>query len=306
MPNENTQAEVTQQSGGAAAVAAAGAATTQQQPAGQGAATGTAGIPWLNGASTEEIAFAQSKGWGNEVNAPTDQIFRSYHNLQKLFGADKAGNTIMVPGETADEETWNKVYSRLGRPEKADGYTAKPFAGMDEEQFNKLREVAHKHGLSEKQFNAIKEWNDSAATEFDGKLKQAAQAEFATQEATLKRDWGAAYDQNLQAGKVAVSQLGITAEQVDALQMSLGFDGVMKLMAKIGSSLGEGTFHVGDKGRAGGTQNNVMAPEQAKTELGRLMNDKDFKEAWMDKMHPRHKEMIDRKSQLSRWAAGEK
>lgn len=304
MTNENTQpVETTQGSEGGNTPPA-----NQQPPAGQGAATGTAGIPWLNNASAEEVAFAQSKGWDKEAVAPTDQIFRSYHNLQKLFGADKAGNTVVIPGENADQATLDTFYNRLGRPEKPDGYVekVKAFSGLNDEQYKGLRETAHALGLTAKQLEGLSKWNDELGASIQKQLETDAQMEFARQESALKQEWGAAYDQNLQAGRVAVSQLGISKEEVDALQVSLGFDGVMKLMAKIGGSLGEGSFVTGDKGRAGGAQSNVMTPEQAKGELDRLMNDKEFKEAWMDKMHPRHKEMIDRKSQLSKWAAGEK
>jgi len=276
----------------------------QQQAANQGA-NSQGGLAWLQGASTEEIAFAQSKGWDKETTAPADQIFRSYHNLQKLFGADKAGNTVVLPGEGADETTVNQFYNRLGRPENMDGYTPKEFAGLDDAQFKSLRETAHKAGITDKQFEALTKWNEQLGTQIQSDLENNVKMQQAEEEANLKKEWGAAYDKNLQLAKEATAKLGLTQDQVNAMQIGLGFDGVLKLMTQLGAGIGEGKFVSSDNGRGAGADN-TMTPEQAKTELTRLSSDKDFQEAWMNKAHPRHAEMVRKKSQLSAWAAGQK
>lgn len=291
--------------GGAAGAANGGAGTGQSEGAGAGAAAGTSGLPWLQNASTEEVAFAQSKGWDKETTPPVDQIFRSYHNLQKLFGADKAGNTVMLPGDNADEATVNQFYNRLGRPENMDGYSTKEFAGLDDTQFKSLREVAHKIGVTDKQFEALTKWNEELGTQIQSDLENNVKMQQAEEEANLKKEWGAAYDKNLQLAKEATAKLGLTQDQVNAMQIGLGFDGVLKLMMQLGAGVGEGKFVTGDNGRSSGADN-TMTPEQAKTELTRLTTDKDFQEAWMNKAHPRHDEMIRKKSQLSAWAAGQK
>ena len=289
--------------GGQDAAAAAAAATAAAAEAAKG---GTPKLAWLPNASTEEIAFAQSKGWDKSDLPPVDQVFKSYHNLQKVFGADKAGNTVVIPGDTADDATRDAFFNRIGRPEKADAYSVKEIAGLNAEQSKDFLAAAHKAGFTEKQVTAIKEWNDAQVTKLNGELETNVKVEFAQQEAKLKQDWGAKFDENIGAAKVAAAKLGLTTDQVNAMQIALGYDGVMKLIAQIGTGLGEGTFVTGDKGRAGGEHNNIMTPEQAKTELNKLATDKDFQAAWLDKMHPRHKEMIERKSQLSRWASGQK
>lgn len=268
-----------------------------------GANNAPAGIPWLNGATQEEVAFAQSKGWDKETTAPADQIFRSYHNMQKLFGADRAGNTVVIPGEGADESALNSFFNRLGRPEAADKYSAGDFDGLSPEQSAELKARGHKLGLTDKQMAGLHEWNKEATAAAQQKLVQDAQIEFSNQEAALKREWGAAYDQNIQLGKEAVAKLGWTQEQIDAMQVGIGYDGVMKLAAQMGKSISEGRFVSNDAGRQSGNPN-VLTPEQAKSELKKLQNDSEFQKAWLDKMHPKHEEVIARKSQLSKWAYG--
>lgn len=267
---------------------------------------GTPKLAWLPNATTEEIAFAQSKGWDKGDMPPADAVFRSYHNLQKTFGADKAGNTVVLPGEKADETTLNNFYNRLGRPEKVDGYSVKEIAGLNADQSKDFLAAAHKAGFTDKQVAAIKEWNDAQAAKVNADLETNVKVEFAKQEATLKQEWGAKFDDNLAATKIAAAKLQLTSEQVTAMQIALGYDGVMKLIHQLGTGLGEGKFETGDKGRAGGEHNNIMTPEQAKTELGKLSSDKEFMKAWQDKMHPRHQEMVDRKAQLTRWSLGQK
>lgn len=269
-----------------------------------GAGSGKPQLPWLPNASDDEVAFAQSKGWDKGDLAPVDQVFRSYHNLQKLFGADKAGSTVMVPGEGADQATKDAFYNKIGRPESPDGYEAKEFAGLNESQEKDLKEFAHKNGLTEKQLSAFKEWNDQQAETYKQELETDVKVEFAKQEASLKQEWGAAYEQKMAEAKVAAAKLNLDTNQVNAMQMALGYDGVMKLIAQLGTGMGESTFVNGDGGRSGGNSN-VMTPEAARAELNRLGDNKDFMEAWQDKMHPKHKEMVERKSQLSRWASGQ-
>ena len=279
-----------------------GATTTGGTTTTQTTTNAPAGIPWLPNATSEEVAFAQSKGWDKEPNAPAAQVFRSYHNLQKVFGADKAQNTVMLPGENADEPTVNAFYNKLGRPETPDKYTAQKFDGMDDAMSKGFVEQAHKLGITEKQLAGLHKWNEQAGAQISEKIKTDGQIEYAQQESKLKTEWGAAYDQNLQVAKEAAAKLGWTQEQIVAMQASLGYDGVMKLAHTMGKAVGESTFVNNDAGR-GANRDNIMSPDQAKSELKKLQSDKEFQDAWLNKNHPKHEEMVKKKSQLSAWAA---
>lgn len=267
---------------------------------------GTPAISWLPNATPEEIAFAQSKGWDKAANPPAEDILRSYHNLQKLFGADKAGNTVVLPAADADAKTLDAFYNKLGRPETADKYTAETFKGMDDNLNKSLREKAHALGISDKQLKGLQEWNNQAEVDMSKRIEEDARIESASQATKLKTEWGAAFDANLQVAQEATKKMGWTKDQVDAMQIALGYDGVMKLAYDIGKKAGEGTFVNGDNGGRSGTGSDAMTPEQAKKELEKLMGDDEFKKAWMDKNHPKHQWAMDKKSQLTRWSMGQK
>lgn len=269
------------------------------------APAGQMNIGWLPEASAEDADYIRAKGWDKSAN-PAKDILSSYRNLEKVWGADKAGSTIMIPNENSDPKTWDAVYGKLGRPESADKYSVDKFSGMSEDAAKDLKAKAHELGLSDKQLKGIHEWNEATAGSITKAMETEAVAEATAQRAALQKEWGAAYDQNLQQASEAVKKMGWTQEQIDAMQLGLGFDGVLKLAHAIGKATGEGTFIVGDGNGRSNERDNVMTPEQAKKELNRLGSDKEFQQAWLDKSHPRHTEMINRKSQLSAWASGAK
>ena len=65
----------------------------------------------------------------------------------------------------------------------------------------------------------------------------------------------------------------------DALQGAIGHHGVMNLLVKLGSGLGEDTFVTGrDNGSSFG---NAMTPAQAKAEIAALQNDRTFTQAYL-------------------------
>lgn len=297
MPPEEvvTPAVVTAAAGTGGATAAAAAATGLPAPP-----------AWLSGADAETTAYLQSKGWDKATN-PAEAIFNSYRNLEKLWGADKAGQTVQIPGEGADEKTLNNFFTRLGRPEAADKYSTKveSITGMPKDIAKGLNDLAFKEGFTDKQYKAIVQWNNDTNVKLGKDLETTATVELAGQQAKLKTEWGAAHDQNIQVAKEAATKLGWTAEQITAMQIGLGYDGVMKLAHQLGVQVGEGKYVTGEGGRSANGSNVKMSPAQATAELKTLQNDPKFKEAWLNKLHPDHAAMMAKKSQLSAWSVGE-
>ncbi len=85
-------------------------------------------------------------------------------NAQKLIGG-----RIPIPKDDADEKAWGEVYSKLGRPEKVDGYKVERPAnaadiGYSETLEKSFLDVGHKLGLNNKQVNALIKWQTEAVT----------------------------------------------------------------------------------------------------------------------------------------------
>jgi hypothetical protein len=236
------------------------------------------------------VGYIQNKGWKDPA-----QVLDGYRNLEKLLGADRAGNTVIIPKHDAAPEEMGKFFDRLGRPADASGYKIQMPEGGDAEFAKTAGAWFHDLGLSEKQGNALaQKWNDYAASA-KTTADQQAQARFQTEDASLKADWGQAYTQNVAQAQAATRGLGVTKEQIDNMSASMGHKATMEFFQKIGARMGEGSFVTGDK-----TQqfSNVMTPGQAKAEIQTLRSDR----AFTAKLLSKDAEASQRWTQLHQWA----
>lgn len=97
-----------------------------------------------------------------------DDVFKMLDNSQKLLGERPAG----VPQDNATEEVWNKFYSAVGRPEKADAYefdnsTLAEGQKRDTEMEAKVKGIFHQAGLSPRQAKAIQSGYEKMMSEYE-------------------------------------------------------------------------------------------------------------------------------------------
>ena len=263
---------------------------TEAAPAasGQGAATGLApvqtggvstapssapvaaasGFEWANGADELTSGYIQNKGWDSPLKA-----VESYRNLEKLLGADKAGNAVVIPKGDADPKEWAQVYDKLGRPSEPTGYKVQLPDGGDPEFHQASLSKFHELGLTQKQGETLMNWYNNSVSEQAQKMEASRVESFNAEEAAVRQEWGAAYTQNLAAAQSAARGLNLNAETIDSLSTVLGHKATMNLLAQIGGKLGESQFVTGDNNTAFG---NAMTPAQAKAQIQGLMSDKDF------------------------------
>lgn len=225
---------------------------------------------WSSGFDEDTSAYVQSKGWKD----PSD-ILNSYRNLEKFAGGSK--NLVELPGVDADADAMNTFYNKLGRPESADKYGFQAPEGADSELVGWFRENAHKAGLTDSQAaNLFDAWNTMS-----GERLQAMEAQQREQQesdiASLKKEWGQAYNQQIDAGKRAVSALGYDEESLNSLESKLGTADMLKLFATLGSKMGEDTF--ADGGRSDSSFG--ITPAAAKQELADLKMDKGFMDQYL-------------------------
>lgn len=229
--------------------------------------------PWYGEVDGDLKTWADNKGFKTPGEA-----LRSYHNLEKVYGHDKAGRTVVLPGDKAEVAELDAFYNKLGRPETADKYELELPSEADKDLVDWFKTTAHKHGLSAKQAKALfADYNAMSGSRATQTSEQAA-ARFAGEEAGLKKDWGAAYDANLNAAKRAAQSYGFTKDEIDALESKIGYAGVMKRFAAIGEKQGEGRFVATDS-RAGAFGS--LTPDQAKLRIAEKEADPSFRERLM-------------------------
>ena len=256
------QAANTNTSGASADAAAAGNA------AGQTAAASAAAAPpiaWLPQADELTVGYLQNKGWQDDPA----KVVNGYRELEKTFGAGKAGRTVVLPDENADAAEVAKFYDRLGRPQDPKGYEIKVPEGQAPDFANEAAGWMHEAGLNKKQGQALAEkWNayEQAVTT---KQAEAEAAGRAADVQALKVEWGAAHDQNLKLAQATRAKLGVSDEQVDKMASVLGLKQTIELFHKLGAKTGEAEFVAGSSAAPG-----VMTPAQAKAKIAELQADK--------------------------------
>jgi len=282
---------MTQDLGAAAGASSAGTGDT-------GGATNTAPQTWLDKIEDTGLRdFAINKGYNKgSLEEVAPNILRSYQHMEKLIGAEKAGNTVILPDFEKEDakEAIDSFYNRIGRPKEGAEYDlALPKTGVDADFEKWARDNFHGAGLTARQATALgKAWTEFSTTKIAA-MQVADQQRYAEEDKALKQEWGAAYADKLSQASATAKALGIKPEAIDALQKVAGYSDVMKHFATLAEKLGEHNFVSGEGDRTG-----ALTPGEAKAELQKLQYDKDWMTAWLDRSNPKHKEAMDRKARL--------
>jgi hypothetical protein len=263
----NSGAAASAANGGAAAASGNTGAGGSSAGASSAAATGaTSAQDWTSGFTEESRGYVQNKGWKSNVD-----LLDSYRNFEKLQGVPQE-QIIRLPKEE-DAAGWRQVKERLGAPSKPEDYQLEvPKEGGNPELAKWASEQFHKLGISKKDGQEfIKAWNENQGAQSKSS-KEAFQTKVAQEVSSLKKEWGAAYDQNCQAGKRAAAELGVDGPTIGKLESVLGTAATVKLFQQIGAKFGEGSFVAGNP--AGG--DGPMTPAQAKAKIKMNQGDPDF------------------------------
>jgi hypothetical protein len=136
----------------------------------------------------------------------------------------------LIYAPDGDPEVTNRLWKKLGRPEKPDEYVLSKQAEEAGLDMNDLRALAVKGGLTKGQFDGLVELMTQA------KLEEGRQA--ALERVALETEWGATKEERTLAAKAAALKMGLTEPEVNALtpKMLKAFAAVAKA---VGVSAGE-------------------------------------------------------------------
>lgn len=252
--------------------------------------------PWFTKAGIED---KETLDWLGAKNFPEQKSqIEAHRNLEKLLGA---GERIALPKDADDKAGWDKVFTRLGRPEKAEGYGLDKIEGADPVFSKTMGDVFHGAGISASQAKALTE----AYTKFGATAQEQALVQMETKSAAemegLKAEWGAAYDEKLEAGRRVVKADGLSAEDLTALESVWGSAKMMKYFAKRGGEVAEDSSPKGTL-----TPSLTMTPDAAKAAIANKMVDKDFLSKFTNENPKIRQPALDEMERLQKLANGEK
>lgn len=261
-----------------ASTSAAMAASPAAAPATSGAAapapTTTETInpgSWMAGFNDELKGYVNNKGFKDPA-----AVADAYRNLEKLQGVPQ-DRLLKLPESFYDEKTGaltaegRAIKERLGAPKTTAEYGIEiPKEGGDAKRLENFLRVAHDLGLTKSEAQKLAAADGEYFNQFTTAMRETQAAAFRDQETALKKEWGAAYDNNKNIASDAVRRLGWDAAKIDAVSGAIGHAETMKLLANLGKSVGEGAFVQGQR------PNTPLEPATARAQIKEKMADKDF------------------------------
>jgi len=232
--------------------------------------------------------FLKERGFSSAEDA-----LASFHTLNERVGDGR--DFIRLPQDgRMTRDARRAIYRRLGAPETPDGYDLQiPKERASDRHLSGFREDARsvfaEHDVPQDLAQALFASVLQSDAEYAQKLATELREENDHNVERLKSEYGQDFSSFISRGKRAVQALGLDADTLTALEGSMNLASTMKLLAAIGSRLGEGQPQLGT---FTGDQNQgipvASLPEQAQLEIDRRTKDDAFMQMVYDETHPGH------------------
>lgn len=225
---------------------------------------------------------ADTRGWLENrgiTKLPEKEAIKNltngFRNAEKHIGTPPEKLLRLPDFAKADKTEMDAFYNKLGRPETPDDYELEVPEGAPTEFADWAKGQFHELGLNKDQAKALSvKWNEYVGQMNQKQIEQM-HAQAAEGEAELRREWGASYEKQLGMAKNAAQAFGVTADELDKLEMSMGYKGVMGFMARLGARMGESEYISTDSKSSFGS----MTPAAAASRIASLRGDN----AWVSK-----------------------
>lgn len=219
---------------------------------------------------------------------------KSLINAQKMIGADK----VAVPGKYTTDEEWNAFYAKIGRPETADGYELSVSENIGEDGAAFFKELAFKHGLTQKQAEGIIGEYGTYIEGVGQKSEEQIEEYRVGLEKDLQKQWGENYQATLDRSNDVVDFFSPEGEELTEIKLADGtrlgdHPQVIEMLANVGQFLSE---KIGEDSFSGRDNVPGMALDDVQKELNDLMAPTNT--AYWDKNHPDHARSVQRALQL--------
>jgi len=214
-----------------------------------------------------------------------DALAKSYINATRMIGSDK----VIVPNQNSNEDHWNEVYDKLGRPQSPDKYKFEiksDVVPFEETSIKQFAENAHKLGLNNKQAQGILEFYKNNVEQSTKQSQIDIETSQAQSQQQLRQEWGRAYDEKLTKAK-SIAQANFSKELLNT-QLKDGTvlgdnPEIIKGFANIANLLSEDKIISTES-------ESVNQGRDIQTEISKIMDDKSG--PYWNKSHPDHSKMV--------------
>lgn len=237
----------------------------------------------------------------NQVNIKNyktvEAMARGLISATKLIGADK----VAIPKDPNDQQI-REINERLGLPKEMDKYelTFSDATKNDPEFMTNFKDMAFKAGVLPRQAQAMLSWMENRNAQMQQNAARQAQENFHSELSQIKSEWGDAFNENSARAKAALKEYGASEDDIKYFKENLTVNGpVLRLLAKVGSTLDEGKIRGEGGGQTGG-----YTPQEAQMKIAELKTD--VKGPYWDKNHSEHNSVRMEVARLYKYAYPEK
>lgn len=197
---------------------------------------------------------------------------------------------VMVKPNEEDAKVMEAYYKSIGRPDESGGYELPTVEGMElpEDRMNFLRSVAHKAGMTRKQFKGMM----TEVLEADKNMAVQQTTELTESRDRLKREWGEAFEGREGAVLTAAKNSGAPDEIVKVIEGGKMRGESLKWLYGLMSSGSESNNFAGQHGAT------RTSPAEAESQINEIMSNKDG--PYWDGSHPAHTATIKKVIDLQR------
>jgi hypothetical protein len=267
--------------------------STPSQTGGQANGGAAPPAPFWEGFTDKTLAAERSV---TRYQTP-EEMARGYVNLEKRFGIPE-DRRIDLPEDMASDEAMRPVWSKLGLPDKPEGYNLKLGDGANEADnalLGKYVEQAHKAGLPTPQARAMLEWWVQMNADQQKASGEALAQRKTDGEAALKTAFGTAYDDRMREAKNLLGRYdpeGKTGLTADTLTT---FPAWTQMLIRMSDRMQEpGGMEHGETEQA----DRPLTPGQATAKLNEFNLDEAKQEALFNPGHPAHKGVVAERNKL--------
>jgi len=198
---------------------------------------------------------------------------------------------VMLKPDFTNDEQSTEFFRTLGRPDNIEGYEFDSVEGYtpNEDKFKAFKELALSNNLTKAQASRMAKTMMEQDLASSSAMKEAQKANVAT----LKADWGHAYDQNSQIAVKIAKATGAPEAVVDAMESGQMDSNFTKWMHSLASKFeGEG------RNLVPANETRVDTPDEIRGQISDIMNNTDH--PYWNATHPDHKESLDKMLALQR------
>jgi len=199
------------------------------------------------------------------------ELGKSYVNLEKLLGHEKVP-LPKGPEDEAGRVAFNKAIGVPNTPPEYNLPDAQLPEGAEGVTFDKgtFQEIVHKYGLTPQQAQGLWSEYTKMSGEIYGKHMESYKAELDKNINELRKEWGDAYQGNVELGDLAIAKLADSQEMGDWLTATLSKSPYgMRFLAKVGNTFAENKIGDFQYKRFG------LTPEEAQKEVASIRNNPD-------------------------------